>query len=139
MKVPTDIAILRLIYKLYYEEFNNYGSGAEIENGRGSKIYVPIDCVLVARHLKMDADIVFGRLYYHLQNKYGFAQANNAKVPFFSHVIGQDRHCIHFPLLASVLAGLEEESSKSQRATIFSIVAIVISVLTPIIGWLTKT
>ncbi|MFJ1340428.1 hypothetical protein ACIKP7_20095 [Pseudomonas caricapapayae] len=139
MKSPTDLQILSIIYKLYYEEFKNYTHAPDIENGRGSKIYIPIDCKLIAEKLGVDGDIVFGRLYYHLQHKYGYTQSNDKKVPFFSKIVGSDRHCVHFPMLASVLAGLEEESSKFQLATWLSIVAIVVSVATAAVGVFYKT
>lgn len=57
MKTPTDLVILRLIYKLYYEEFKNFSIEAGVENGRKSKIFVPIDCKLIATQLKVDAEL----------------------------------------------------------------------------------
>lgn len=137
MKSPTDLKILNTIYKMYYKKFEAFTVGAE--NGRVSKPYIPIDCKLIARKLKVDGDIVFGRLYYHLQEKYGYTRDDGSKVAFFTLVLAGDRHCINFPLMASVLAGLQEESSKAQRATLLSTLAIVISIFVPIVGWLSKS
>jgi len=137
MKLPSDLKMLSTIYKMYNKEFETFTVGAQ--NRRVSKPYIPVDCKLIARKLKVDGDIVFGRLYYHLQEKYGYTRDDGSKIAFFALVLGGDRHCISFPLMASVLAGLEEESSKAQRATLLSTLAIVISLVVPIVGWLSKS
>jgi len=127
MKTPTDLKVLNTIYKLYYEEFKNHSREPGIENGRETKIFVPIDCTMIAKELDVDGDIVYGRLYYHLEQKHGYTRGDGSNVTFFSMMVGSDRHCVNFPLLASVLAGLQEESSKFQLATWLSIFAVVIS------------
>ena len=137
MKSPSDLKILNTIYKMYYKEFENFTTGGQ--NIRKSKVYVPIDCKKIAKRLNVDSDIVFGRLYYHLQEKYGYNRDDGSKVAFFTLALAGDRHCINFPLMASVLAGLEEESSKAQRATLLSTLAIVISLVVPIVDWLSKS
>ncbi|MBU0523588.1 MAG: hypothetical protein KJ643_15245 [Gammaproteobacteria bacterium] len=136
MKSPSDLKILSTIYDTYYKQFETFTLGAE--NGRASKPYLPIDCKLIAQKLKVDGDIIFGRLYYHLQEKYGYTREDKTKVAFFTLMAGGDRHCINFPLMASVLAGLQEENSKTQRATLISTLAIVISITVPIVSWLAK-
>ncbi len=137
MKSPSDLKILSVIYKLYYKEFETFTLGAG--NGRASKLYISIDCKLIARKLKVDGDIVFGRLYYHLQEKYGYSRDDGSKVAFFTLALAGGRPCINFPLMASVLAGLEEECSKAQRATLLSTLAVVISLVVPIVDWLSKS
>jgi hypothetical protein len=129
MKSPSDLKILSLIYKLYYEEFKNYMQSDDVQNGRVSKIYVPINCKMIAKELDVDGDIVFGRLYYHLEHKYGYKQEDGTKVHFFTLGVETDRHCVNFPLLASVLAGLEDESRKFQIATYTSALAVVVAVI----------
>ena len=69
MKVPTDLAILEEIYKEYYSVYASFQKGG---GDRESKIYVPIVCGDIAKKLNVDSDIVFGRLYYHLEKKYGY-------------------------------------------------------------------
>lgn len=132
MKPPSDIKILSAIYKLYDEEFKNYTQEPDVQNGRVSKIYVPIDCKMIAKELSVDSDIVFGRLYYHLEQKYGYKRDDD-RVAFFSLGVGSDRHCVNFPLLASVLAGLQEEVSKFKWATALSIIAVLISIMVPLV------
>lgn len=126
MKPPSDLKVLRSIYKTYYREFEAFKLGAV--NNRKSKVYVPIDCKLIAGKLKTDGDIVFGRLYYHMQPKYGYTNSDGSKIAFFSMVVGPDNKCVNFPLLSSVLAGLEEENSKFKWATVLSTLALVVSV-----------
>ena len=125
MKVPTDLEILSKIYDMYYEEFSNFTRGEE--NGRQTKIYLPINCAAIASELGVDADIVFGRLYYHLNNQYGYRKNDGSNVPFFELMVGSDSKCVNFPLLASVLAGLQDENRKFTNNFWISVVAIVVS------------
>jgi hypothetical protein len=125
VKVPTDLKILNKIYTMYYEEFSSFTRGQE--NGRQTKIYVPINCSDIARALGVDNDIVFGRLYYHLNSLYSYKHEDGTKVSFFAKKIGNDEKCIHFPLLASVLAGLQEDNKKFNYTLWLSVVAIVVS------------
>ena len=137
MKTPTDLTILRLIYKLYYEEFRNFSMDAGVENGRRSKIFVPVDCKLIATHLKVDADIVFGRLYYHMEEKYGYRRDDGSRVAFYTQLEGEANRCVNFPMLASVLAGLEEENSKAQTAIYLSLFATAVAITAVVVTWLT--
>jgi hypothetical protein len=67
-KIPTDLKILGVIYDNYYNTFRDYD---DANKTRSSKIYVPVDIALLAKALDIDVDIIFGRLYYHLNEKYG--------------------------------------------------------------------
>ncbi len=125
MKLPSDRAILERIYKLYYEEFQNHSCGEN--SGRRSKIYIPIDCKMIAREFDVDADIIFGRLYYHLQKKHGYTNEKGSKVIFFDEV-ASDGRCINFPLMSSVLAGLQEDVNKFRTATWISTCALTVSI-----------
>jgi hypothetical protein len=123
-KTPTDLELLNVIYERYYCQFAQYSR----ENAeRGSKIYVPIDCASIATQLNVDSDIVFGRLYYDLENRYGYTKDDGSKVHFFSLGVGEDRHCVNLPLLASVLAGLRYENKRFMVTTWIAVFAIIIS------------
>lgn len=123
--LPTDLQILNAIYDRYYQVFTNF---SDENRTRGTKIYVPIDIPQIARDLKVDDDIVFGRLYYHLNQKHGYQQDDGAHVNFFTMRSGGDRHCVNFPLIASVLADLRAEHRKYRLATSMAIVSFVISI-----------
>jgi hypothetical protein len=124
MKIPTDLELLSYIYEKYYATFISYSKESP---DRSAKIYVPINCAEIAKHFKVDGDIVFGRLYYHLEKVYGYTQSNGANVHFFAFHVGDDHKCINFPLLASVVAGLRLEHRKFWWATSISILALIVS------------
>ncbi len=131
-KLPTDREILKLIYKRYYQDFESFGK-PNLNVQRESKIYVPIDCELISKDLNVDPDIIFGRLYYHLDKKYGYTQDDGSKVHLFSFAVGKDRHAVHFPLLSAVLAELEQSRFRFVLPLIISFIALVISILSLII------
>lgn len=131
MKIPSDKKILEFIFKYYSKDFEKYDVDPDI---REKKIYVPIDCSLIAEKLKTNGDIVFGRLYYHLEKKYGFKQDDGTRVPFFTLAAGRDVRCVHFPLLVSVLADLQQDSRRFWSAFIVSFISLIVSVVALIVA-----
>lgn len=125
---PTDRKILRMIHERYYEQFCRFDKG-DPASERESKIYVPIDCMVVADDLGVDSDIVFGRLYYHLDKKYGYSQQDGSKVHLFAFEVGKDRHAVNFPLLSAVLAELEQSWFQFIVPLVFSALALIISII----------
>ena len=130
---PTDLEILEEIYNTYYAKFISF---SKEKPNRDSKMYVPIDIESIANHFSIDSDIIFGRLYYHLEKKYGFTQPDGSKVPFFSIKVGSDKHVVQFPLLTSVYAKLREEENKHILSTWISVGAIILSIVSLIISFL---
>jgi hypothetical protein len=124
--LPTDLAILNAIYERHYDRFVQFSRESP---DRAAKIYVPIDIAPIAEELKVDRDIVFGRLYYHLQRKHGYTQDDGAKVPFFTLQTGDDMHLVNFPLLASVLADLRDQRRIYNRATLIAVGSLFVSVV----------
>ena len=132
--LPTDLELLEEIYRRYLETYVAYSD----ENpGRSTKLYVPIDVKVLAAHFETDADIIFGRLYYHMEQKYGFTDPEGSKVPFFAVRVGSDKHAIQFPLLASILASLREEQNRYLWATWLSIAALALSVVSVVLSIVT--
>jgi hypothetical protein len=123
--LPTDFEILNAIYDRYYETFVSF---SESDKKRSSKVLVPIDITTLAKDMGVDPDIIFGRLYYDLEQKYAYKHEDGATVHFFALKIGDDRHCINFPYMASVLAKMREENRKYRIATIIAIVSLFVSV-----------
>lgn len=124
-KAPTDLEILNRIYERYYVQYASYTQGS-----RAAKIYLPIDCAVIARDLGVDNDIVFGRLYYYLDKKHGYTNPDGTRVPLFTRGVGDDRDCVHFPMLASLLADLRYENRKFRVATSLAMASIVIALTT---------
>ena len=120
-RLPTDLEILNRIYDGYYETF------VKDKPSRSSKNYIPIDIDRLAEDLRVDAEIIFGRLYYHLDKKHGYKQEDGSVVHLFTLKIGDESECVHFPYLASVLAELRSESRKLLTATGIAIISLIVA------------
>jgi len=129
MRVPTDLEILDAIYDRYYQTFTAWRKDSP-SNERNTKTYVPIDIAAVAKRLGVDGDIVFGRLYYHFQEKHGIKREDDGStVPFFKLELSGERHCVNFPLLSSVLAELQRDARKDRWAVGIALLALAISIV----------
>jgi hypothetical protein len=129
---PTDLELLEEIYNRYYSTFSAYSRS---QPNRTTKNYVPIDIKSLADHFNVDADIIFGRLYYHIDKKYGFRWDDGTRVPFFSRDI--DERSVQFPMLAAVIAGLREERDKYLWATWLAVASLIISLCALIVSLIT--
>lgn len=130
-QIPTDLKILNIIYNSYYNEFSSFD---EESPTRKTKIYVPIDIQAVADKLNVDGDVIFGRLYYHLEKKHGYTNEDNSKVAFFSLRIGDSSHCVNFPYLASILAELLDNQKKYKISTIIAFISLGVSIISLLIS-----
>lgn len=130
---PTDREILQKIHARYLDEFGGFKRDRS-ESERSSKIYVPIDCAVIAEDLNVDPDIVFGRLYYHLDKKYGYTQENGAKVHLFTLAVGKDKNAVNFPLLSAVLAELDQSWFRFTVPLVISGIALLLSVVSLVCG-----
>ncbi len=129
-KIPTDLKILNAIYDRYYNNFKAYSDANKI---RSSKIYVPIDIEQLSRSMDIDPDIIFGRLYYHLNNKFSYKKNDGLQVDLFSLRIGDDKNCVNYPYLASILADLKDQNTKYLITTIIAVSALIIAILSIVI------
>ncbi|ADJ29346.1 hypothetical protein [Nitrosococcus watsonii] len=125
---PTDREILKKIHDRYLIDFGDFDLSAS-EPTRESKIYAPIDCRVIASDLNVDPDIVFGRLYYHLNKKYGYRQDDGSKVELFAFKVGKDKHAVNFPLLSAVLAELHQSWFRFTAPLVLSAAAFIFSIL----------
>jgi hypothetical protein len=124
-RLPTDLQILNAIYNRYYRTFTAY---SQQNQNRRTKNLVPIDIAQISRDMGVDGDIIFGRLYYHLDKKYRYRQEDSPSYVSFFTNDGEMPHCVNFPYLASVLAGLRDENKKYQLSIRLSIFSLVISI-----------
>jgi len=133
---PTDLKILECIYTTYFDNFISRSQNKE-ESNNGEKIYVPVDLDFLAQKLRINSDILFSRLYYHLEKKYGYKQDfGNCRVSFFTYIRGNtNSHAVHFPYLCGILAREKEIYKKESHSTIISLIAVGISILGVILNY----
>jgi hypothetical protein len=124
LRVPTDLQMLDVIYRDYGEAFAAFDRNAP---DRETKLFVPIDVEAVAAKLHVDPDIVFGRLYYHLEKKYGYDREGGSRVAFFTPRAGKDSMCVNYPLLSSVVADLREQRWKFSAPMYIALVSLLVS------------
>lgn len=132
-KVPTDLQILNAIYNQGYNQFMAFSKN---NPDRSAKNFIPIDIAQIAKRFGVDVDIIFGRLYYHLEQKYGYKRSDNTKVAFFTLQAGADKNCINFPYMASVLANLRDREKKHSIAKNIAIFSLVIAIFSLVIAGL---
>lgn len=131
-KLPTDRAILKCIYEMYEPAY----PGVQPGSPRGENDpYIAIDIPAVATKLGCNAELLFGRLYYHLDQKHRYKQDSGALVPLFYLKVGDKRHAIHFPYLAAILAVQEQEHRRQLWSLGISILALVLSVASLVVNF----
>jgi len=124
--IPTDEHLLAMIYKNNLKDFSDW---SEDNKTRVAKIWVPIDIDSMAKKYRCDPDLIFGRLYYHMNEKYGSRTGDGQDVNFFNMRLANDRHVVNFPLLTSVLANLQDERKRFIISTRLAALSLVISAI----------
>lgn len=135
--LPTDLQILNAIYERYYGEFAFQAARRE------KKIIVPIDIGVVAKRLGVDPDIVFGRLYYHLDPKFRHTSTRSdsddpVSVRLFLPRPDFGYDAVHFPYMASVLAEMRAEDRKQKTSTSIAWFSLAVSVLAVVVSIFVK-
>ncbi len=112
IKLPTDRFLLQCIFDMYARDY----PGPKDERGAGvNDPYVPIDVHAVAKKVGMPPELVFGRLYFHLDQKYRYKHEGGATTALFQLKVGDKRHAVQFPYLAAILA---EKNLEFRRYTL---------------------
>lgn len=120
-KLPTDRYVLECIHEMYRSSY----PGEKDASGRGKNDpYVSIDIPSIANRVGCDAELLFGRLHFHLEQKYGYEQADGVRVSLFAVRVGDKRHAIQFPYLVSILAGLNQEFNQRLLSVVLSVFAL---------------
>lgn len=124
--IPTDEDLLANIYNKYLKTFSDW---SEENKTRVAKIWVPIDIDSMAKKYRCDPDLIFGRLYYHMNEKYGSRTGDGQDVNFFNMRLAKDRHVVNFPLLTSVLADLQDARKRFIISTRMAALSLVVSAI----------
>jgi hypothetical protein len=122
----TDLEILQCIFDMYRPA---YPGEMGPEGKHVNDPFVPVVVADIASRLNANANLIFGRLYFHLNKKHGYAQANGGIVYLFTPKVGEKGHCVHFPLLTAVLAGERQEANKHKWTRIIAVAAVAISIV----------
>ena len=65
---PTDLEIFEYIYDEYYDDFVVFDR--EKNKTRETKNFISLDIEKIAKHFRVDKDIIFARLYYVYKKRY---------------------------------------------------------------------
>lgn len=122
--IPTDQALLAKIYERNLATFSAHTEDNKI---RQTKIWVPIDIQALGKTFRCDPELIFGRLYYHFNGKFGSTSGDGDEVRFFHMRLGSDKHVVNFPLLASVLADLQDDHKRFKVSTRLASLSLVVS------------
>lgn len=124
--IPTDETLLATIYQRHLKAFSDW---SEDNKTRVAKIWVPIDIDALGKKFRCDPDLIFGRLYYHMNEKYGSSTGDGQDVNFFNMRLANDRHVVNFPLLTSVLADLQDNRKRFIISTRLAALSLVVSAI----------
>ncbi|MEM1087663.1 MAG: hypothetical protein AAFZ74_09830 [Pseudomonadota bacterium] len=124
--IPTDETLLATIYARYLKSFSEW---SDDNKTRVAKIWVPIDIDALGKKFRCDPDLIFGRLYYHMNEKYGSKTGDGQEVNFFNMRLANDRHVVNFPLLTSVLADLQDNRKRFIISTRLAALSLVVSAI----------
>ncbi len=123
-KLPTDRYVLQCIFDMYQSSY----PGQRTAGGRGENDpYISIDIPAIANKLACSPELLFGRLYYHLDQKYRYKQEGGDLVPLFYLQVSDKRHAVQFPYLASILAGLNQDFRRQAIAFGVSFISLGVS------------
>jgi hypothetical protein len=133
-RLPTDREVLSCIFEMYESAYPG-----ETNGGKGvNDPYIPVDLWAVAERLDTKPELLFGRLYFHLDAKHRYQQNDGAWVNLFHLNVANKGHSVHFPYLAGILAGHDQEYRKQFWSMAFSTLALVLSVVSLVMNLLTK-
>lgn len=123
-KLPTDRGVLQCIFDMYQSSY----PGQKAADGRGENDpFISIDIPAIASKLGCGPELLFGRLHYHLDQKYRYKQEAGPLVPLFHLKAGEKRHAVQFPYLACILAGMNQDFRRQAIAFGVSFISLGVS------------
>lgn len=122
----TDREILQCIFEMYRASY----PGLVVAPGvTENDPYMKIDVSEVARRLDCDDRLLFGRLYYSIDRKYGYIQSDGSRVHLFAAKVGDVYHSVNFSMLCATLADMHHQDNRFRRTVGVAIFAAVLSLI----------
>lgn len=131
--MPSDRQIFEAIYTMYVSDYV-----AQEHEQTHRRVYFPIDLAAVANKLRCSTHLLFGRLYHDLAKRYDPETKPNVSGAIFAIQAGSDRHCIHFPYMVSILAGMREQRRTQLYTWGISVTALILSSVSLLLNIVTK-
>ncbi|SSY80705.1 hypothetical protein [Alysiella crassa] len=128
----SDREILKIIYYLYFEEFDKLSD---------SKILIQIDLEKISIKSNVSTGELFGRIYHYLHPKYKFTHEIGSSSSLFHINLqnGKNKQCsVNFPILCSVLGQLEEDFYNKKLTLSIAFLSMFISLISLVITILFK-
>jgi hypothetical protein len=130
---PTDFELVRATFKRHRDD---YYAGKRATH---APTFIPINIPAIAAELGTTDDSVFGRLYFHLEERYGTVDEKGVHKSLFTPKLGSEANCVNFPLLEAVLAGLWLERRRDLRTFWASTISLGIAVASLVLSVLVAT
>lgn len=131
----SDRCVLQCIYQMYENKYPKSSADLVVSD---NDPYVAIDLRAVAKKLDCSPELLFGRLYYHLDRKHRYKQEDGSLVSLFCIKLGEKRSAINFPFLASILASENRDFLRFIMPLSISGLALMISATSLVISILSK-
>lgn len=121
-QIPSDRAIFEVIYSKYLAEYLK-----DVANQTPRRVYLPVNLTAIAQQLGCNVHILFGRFYSDLRQRYNADRREGFSHSIFEPKAGPDRHCVNFPYLVAILAGMREEAQRQWLTWTLSLLALAVS------------
>lgn len=124
-RLHTDREILRCIFDMYEGQYP-----------KGGDPWLPIDVQAVARQLKCSPELLFGRLYHDMGNRFRYVDVDT-RTALFELQVGKVRHCVNFPYSVALLAEKESQNRREMWALALSILALIVAIASAAVQYAT--
>ncbi|ABR50113.1 hypothetical protein Amet_4031 [Alkaliphilus metalliredigens QYMF] len=122
-KKLTDEEILKKIYNRHSAFFSDYLDDSKPAN---NEIYVSIDIEELAKELSVDSQLIFRRLYYHIDKILDYTHTDGSRVHLYTPIAGENKNVIHLPLLGAIVETADEIRRRKTYSVVFSAAKVII-------------
>lgn len=134
----TDLQLLETIQSEYADAYLERIKNKP-DNPNNSMVYLAIDLDKIAKKLGLpNGELVFQRLYRHLEKKYGYKNPDGTQCAFFTPVAGQEKNCVSFAQLCAIVASLKVEQKDLRITRWIAIAGLCTAIVMPLLIELLK-